>query len=111
MQLIDIVNRDPTPEPGDWGEKIPWHEAAFSARMLTEHLAQEHDRASRRSHLIDSEVEWVHRTMLRGHPSRVLDLTCGPGLYVHRLAALGHTCVGIDFAPASIEYVVEFFNL
>ena len=26
------------------------------------------------------------------------------GFYSHRLAALGHGCVGVDFAPAAIEY-------
>ena len=36
--------------------------------------------------------------------ARVLDLGCGPGLYTTRLAKLGHTCVGIDFSPASIAY-------
>jgi SAM-dependent methyltransferase len=34
-------------------------------------------------------------------------LGCGPGLYTARLAALGHTCHGIDFSPASIEYAVK----
>lgn len=33
--------------------------------------------------------------------------SCGPGLYSTRLARLGHTCVGIDFSPASIRYARE----
>jgi SAM-dependent methyltransferase len=36
-----------------------------------------------------------------------LDLGCGPGFYTQRLAALGHTCVGVDFSPASILYAQE----
>ena len=31
-------------------------------------------------------------------------MCCGPGLYLERLAKLGHDCVGIDFSPASIEH-------
>jgi len=84
--------------------KIPWHEPGFSRRMLREHLSQEHDLASRTLGWIDRQVEWIHRRLLEQRPARVLDLGCGPGLYSHRLAALGHTCLGIDFGPASIEH-------
>jgi SAM-dependent methyltransferase len=72
--------------------------------MLEEHLSQAHDSASRRAEIIDQHVEWIHGAVLAGKPTRILDLGCGPGLYSNRLAALGHSCVGIDFAPASIAY-------
>ena len=104
MNLLDIVRREPTPEPWAEGEKIPWNEPGFSARMLAEHLTQEHDAASRRTERIEQHVRWIHGQVLQGRPSRVLDLGCGPGLYTQRLAALGHSCVGIDFGPASIAY-------
>ena len=94
--------RDENPWQGDY--KIPWNDPAFSGRMLAEHLSQEHDLASRRSEWIDRQVEWIHRDLLGNCPARILDLGCGPGFYSHRLAALGHRCVGIDFGPASIEY-------
>lgn len=45
--------------------------------------------------------------MLGGHPARVLDLGCGPGLYAQRLARLGHAVTGLDFSPASIDYARE----
>ncbi len=72
--------------------------------MLREHLSQEHDAASRRFPQIDSAVAWIHETVLGGQPASILDLGCGPGFYTHRFAELGHTCTGIDFGPASIEY-------
>jgi SAM-dependent methyltransferase len=72
--------------------------------MLKEHLSQEHDAASRRAHIIDRQVGWIHRHVLGGKASRILDLGCGPGLYASRLARLGHECVGIDYGPASIAY-------
>jgi len=72
--------------------------------MLEQHLAQEHDRASRPYDIIDRHVEWIHGALMKGEPGRVLDLCCGPGLYTTRLAALGHDCVGVDFSPASIDY-------
>jgi len=72
--------------------------------MLHEHLSQKHDAASRRFELIDSHVKWIHDHLLKGKPTRILDLGCGPGLYANRLAWLGHRCLGIDFSPASIAY-------
>ena len=107
LKLIDIVTRAAIPEPWAEGEKIPWNEPGFSARMLKEHLSQAHDAASRRFEIIDRHVAWIHHHVLGGHSARVLDLGCGPGLYSNRLARLGHTCVGIDFGPASIAYAQE----
>ena len=107
MNLLDIIQRTPAPEPWVEGEKIPWNDPAFSRRMLKEHLSQEHDAASRRFYRIDAHVEWIHRELLSGRPTRVLDLGCGPGLYTSRLARLGHSCVGIDYGPASIAFARE----
>ncbi len=107
IALIDVVHREMTPKPWAEGEKIPWHDPEFSRRMLKEHLSQRHDAASRRTGTIKKHVDWIHSFVLDGVPSRVLDLGCGPGLYVARLAALGHACRGIDFSPASIEYAVK----
>lgn len=104
MNLMDIVARTGVPAPWAEGEKIPWDDPAFSRRMLDEHLSQEHDAASRRFAVIDAHVAWIHAQLLRGQPTRVLDLGCGPGFYAARLAAQGHTVVGIDFSPASIAY-------
>ena len=107
MKLLDILQRSHPPIPWQEGDNIPWHEPAFSGRMLAEHLSQAHDHASRRSSIIDHHVAWIHEHLLREHPARILDLGCGPGLYANRLAALGHACVGIDYSPASIAYAQE----
>jgi SAM-dependent methyltransferase len=72
--------------------------------MLTEHLSQDHDLASRRTEWIDRQVKWIHHDLLKARPVNILDLGCGPGFYLHRLTMRGHRCHGIDFAPASIEY-------
>ncbi len=107
MNLLDVIHRAQPPLPWSEGDKIPWNEPGFSRRMLREHLSQEHDAASRRSAKIDAHVTWIHDHVLARRPTRILDLGCGPGLYASRLARLGHTCVGIDFGPASIEYAVR----
>lgn len=104
--LLDVVRRTP-PLPWQESSGIPWSDPGFSQRMLREHLSQDHDRASRRSEVIDAHVQWIQADLLALRPSRVLDLACGPGLYTSRLAALGHESVGIDFSPASIAYAEE----
>lgn len=103
MEILDIVNRLP-PEPWAEGDNIPWNEPEFSRAMLKEHLSQAHDAASRRATTIDQHVRFVHEIVLARQSARILDLGCGPGLYLERLSRLGHTCQGIDFSPASIEY-------
>jgi SAM-dependent methyltransferase len=105
MKLLDIFKKPITVGPlWDGQYKIPWDEPDFSRRMLAMHLSQDHDLASRRLEAIESQIDWIQGTLLDKEPSRVLDLACGPGLYSHRLAALGHTCHGLDFSPASIDY-------
>lgn len=104
MQLIDLVQRTSPPEPWAEGDNIPWNEPAFSQRMLNEHLSQSHDMASRRNEIIDQHTAWIHSHLLGEKPARLLDLGCGPGLYTSRLARMGHTCTGIDYAPAALAY-------
>ncbi len=104
LTMRDLVCRTMPPEPWTEGDNIPWNEPAFSARMLREHLSQAHDLATRRLSIVEDHVEWIHRDVLGAVPSRILDLGCGPGLYSHRFARLGHRCTGVDFSPASIEY-------
>jgi SAM-dependent methyltransferase len=108
MQLLDLVRRTPLPAPWSEGDNIPWHEPGFSQRMLKEHLSQAHDAASRRTAKIERQVSWIHRQVLQERATRILDLGCGPGLYASRFARLGHTCVGIDYSPASIQYAAEY---
>lgn len=104
LNIFTLVGRKIPPNPWEEGEKIPWNDPDFSARMLREHLSQDHDAASRRTEIIDEHVNWLHNEIMEGKASRILDLGCGPGLYTSRLASMGHSCVGIDYGPASIAY-------
>lgn len=108
LHLIDIVRSfGVPPEPWVEGRTIPWDDPDFSRRMLSHHLSQAHDAASRRLETIDRHVEFIEKDVLPVRPARVLDLGCGPGLYSLRLARAGHECVAVDFAPAAIEYARE----
>ncbi len=102
MNIADIITRIQPPPPWEHGENIPWDDPVFSARMLKNHLSQDHDWASRRMEFVERQVEWL--TGQLAPRSRILDLACGPGFYTQILARLGHQCVGVDFSPASIDY-------
>lgn len=104
MNIADIVNRAVPAEPWVDGEKIPWDEPGFSARMLKEHLSQDHDAASRKLEIVRAQVDYVVDLLGHGRDASVLDLACGPGLHSHELARRGHRATGIDFSPASIEW-------
>jgi SAM-dependent methyltransferase len=92
------------PEPFADGRQIPWNDPGFSQRMLSIHLDESHDLASRRAEkrrrIID---ELIALTELKSR-DRVLDLGCGPGLYCHELAQRSLQVEGWDYAPAAIEY-------
>jgi SAM-dependent methyltransferase len=107
MQLFDLVKRSYPPLPWAEGDNIPWNEPGFSSRMLNEHLSQAHDAALRRFPTIDRQVEWIHTHLLAQRAAKILDLACGAGFYTARLAARGHTCFGIDYSPASIDYAIS----
>jgi SAM-dependent methyltransferase len=102
-----LINRSHIPT--QW-QKIPWHDPDFSRRMLHEHLAQDHDMASRRTSIIDQHVAWIHHAVLGEKPSTILDLGCGPGFYADRLSRLGHSVTGIDISPASIDYARQHYT-
>jgi len=107
MNLNELIHRKTSPVPWQEGDNIPWNEPGFSRRMLKEHLSQEHDAASRRFAIIERQVDWIHTALCSSKAGRILDLGCGPGFYSERLARLVHSCTGIDFSPASIEYATR----
>lgn len=104
MKLIDIIQRNNDLKPWIEGERIPWDDAEFSKRVLKEHLSQESSAASKQMKVIQKECAWIFNTLMKNQPGKILDLGCGPGLYTEIFAQKRNYCVGIDFAPAAIEY-------
>jgi SAM-dependent methyltransferase len=87
------------------GETLPWHDPEFSVRMLSEHLDQSSDQASRPKPVISKQVEFLTQTRLLTPGCRVLDLGCGPGLYAEAMSeTFPVDYIGLDCAPAALAY-------
>lgn len=102
--LWKIYNRPAKPTPWVDGGNLPWHEDAFSERMLREHLDESHGAASRIPAERQMQLAWLWQKLNLRAGSRLLDITCGPGFYAVDLARKGCSVVGIDFSPASIAF-------
>jgi len=94
------------PEATLWqdGGNLPWNDPTFSARMLREHLDESHGAASRQAAERAAQLAWLWARLALAPGRRLLDLTCGPGLYAVPLAQRGVVVTGVDFGPASIAH-------
>lgn len=107
-QALWRIYRRPQPAvPWRDGVNLPWDDPLFSERMLREHLDQSHGAASRQQPELLRQVDWLWANLGLRPGFRVLDITCGPGLYAVELARRGAQVTGIDFSPASIRYARE----
>ncbi|MBN1315808.1 MAG: methyltransferase domain-containing protein [Anaerolineales bacterium] len=102
--LEAVYSRSGRPIPWESGGNLPWNDADFSRRMLREHLDESHGAASRDSFERSLQIEWFWEKLGLCRGSRILDVTCGPGLYAIELARRGCSVVGVDFGPAAIGH-------
>jgi SAM-dependent methyltransferase len=105
--LWRIYNRPVRPALWDRGGNLPWDAPAFSERMLREHLDESHGAASRTTAERQLQLAWLWDRLGLMPGQRVLDLTCGPGLYAVALAERGCAVTGVDFGPAAVAHARE----
>jgi len=85
------------------GDSIIWTDEHISGKLLELHLNPEVDSASRSLKSINRTHKFISSFCTEA-PMNILDLGCGPGLYLEKLAEAGHHCTGIDFSKNSIRY-------
>lgn len=102
--LRRIYERPQPAVPWRDGANLPWDDPEFSRRMLAEHLDQSHGAASRPLPEIRAQVEQIVAWLDLAPGKRLLDVTCGPGLYAAEFARRGVEVTGIDFGPAALAY-------
>jgi SAM-dependent methyltransferase len=101
-ELLQDIGRRPEPFSRYTAMEL-WTRPHLARQMLSFHLNQETELASRRFETIDQIVNWIDSQLaLSGR--RVCDLGCGPGLYTQRFAARGADVTGIDFSAHSLQY-------
>lgn len=108
LALRAVLDAVRPPRPWQDGGQLPWSDPAFSRRLLDVHLDPGTNMATRAPEIVRAHVDWLlgqlaERAGTAG-PWRVLDVGCGPGLYLHELAARGHGGCGFDFAPAPLRW-------
>jgi ubiquinone/menaquinone biosynthesis C-methylase UbiE len=75
--------------------------------MLREHLDESHGAASRITAERTAQLDWLWTKLELQPGMRLLDITCGPGLYAVELARRGCLVTGVDFSPAAIAYAKD----
>jgi SAM-dependent methyltransferase len=55
----------------------------------------------------EAEVASLVKSIELDSPQKILDLACGFGRHANRLAALGHTVIGIDYMPGFLKIAQE----
>jgi ubiquinone/menaquinone biosynthesis C-methylase UbiE len=105
--LWKIYHRPDWTVPITEAKNLPWHQPDFSERMLREHLDETHGAASRIAAERAAQLDWLWAKLALQPGMRLLDMTCGPGLYAVELARRGCLVTGIDFSPAAIAYAKD----
>jgi 2-polyprenyl-3-methyl-5-hydroxy-6-metoxy-1,4-benzoquinol methylase len=103
---LDSINSRPRPFEFYTASDL-WTDDYTSQQMLSLHLNDHIDAASRNTAFIDRSVAWLASHFNIGEGKQIADFGCGPGLYATRLARRGACVTGIDFSKRSIEYGQE----
>ncbi len=81
-----------------------WDDEHISEQMLTLHLNPEVESASKTQDTIAAETNFIINRTGMNSEKAVLDLGCGPGLYVKEFAQTGAKVIGVDLSKRSINY-------
>lgn len=80
-----------------------WSDPHVGQSMLTYHLDEKQELASRRIETIEASVAHIDRVLTLSGKT-ICDLGCGPGLYTERFHDRGATTTGIDVSPVTLHY-------
>lgn len=81
-----------------------WDDEHISAQMLKFHLTPDVEAASKTKETIEAEAKFIIRITGMDEMKTVIDLGCGPGLYVREFAKTGTRVTGVDLSERSIRY-------
>lgn len=85
-----------------------WADPHTSEQMLSYHLNEDVDLASRNKVFIEKSIDWIISHFSVGKQTEICDFGCGPGLYTSGLARTGAKVTGVDFSKNSIDYAETY---
>ena len=106
MDIDKLHRAAQKPKVYETGDSSIWTDEHISKKLLELHLNPDIDSASRTLESINKTIEFIS-AFCGDTPKNILDLGCGPGIYLEKLADLGHNCTGLDFSKNSISYAVN----
>ncbi|SEH07616.1 class I SAM-dependent methyltransferase [Candidatus Venteria ishoeyi] len=101
------INHKPKPFEFYTADSL-WADPHTSEQMLSYHLNEDVDLASRNKVFIEKSIDWIVSHFSIGEQTKVCDFGCGPGLYTSGLARSGAKVTGVDFSKNSIEYAKTY---
>ncbi len=84
-----------------------WDDEYISEQMLKLHLDPNVESASRTKEAVEAETAFIKQVTGMNNTCAVLDLGCGPGIYVREFAKTGAKITGVDISERSIRYAAE----
>ena len=105
MNLSNLLTLAKPPRLYEPGTATMWDDDHISCHLLSMHLDEKTDAASRKKVSIQKTVAWIGSHL--HEKADILDLGCGPGLYCELLAEHGHSVFGVDVSRRSIAYAKE----
>ncbi|WP_206459111.1 class I SAM-dependent methyltransferase [Anaerovorax sp. IOR16] len=107
INLSVLKNSIVQPEIFEKGTDKFWDDEYISEQMLNFHLNPDIEAASKTKDTIDAEASFIIKSTNMKGGKKVLDLGCGPGLYVREFAKTGAMVTGVDISERSINYANE----
>jgi ubiquinone/menaquinone biosynthesis C-methylase UbiE len=87
-----------------------WADPHIASQMMRFHLDPQVEAASKSHAVIDAECAYLAKAMDLKPGMTLVDLGCGPGLYLERWVATGAQLVGVDLSPLAIETAQKRLN-
>jgi len=101
------INHKPEPFEFYTAESL-WADSYTSEQMLSYHLNEDVDLASRNKVFIEKSINWIISNLSIGKQTKICDFGCGPGLYTSGFARISSNVTGVDFSKNSIEYAKTY---
>jgi ubiquinone/menaquinone biosynthesis C-methylase UbiE len=103
-----VLTYSEKPKLYEEGTHFMWTESHIQPFLLEAHLNQNNDAASRTKEKVDQTIDFVLKGKNQG--LSILDLGCGPGLYIKKYAKKGYKTYGIDISSYSLSYANQMSN-